>query len=154
MASINSRKNGSRKTPISVKPIAEEINNISSSTGKIIQNNINKEQCFKNDTGILENTKNRNIPIGLKLKKEIKKSQPLDYKLSKSVKSCKENKIPVYLPESSEKIYGKPELHSTLRIAKLLQKIQDEDPNVTLMVDAKLNSPSTSNRVKKKVSYL
>ena len=121
--------------------------------GKVVKKLV---ETNKNTYGILINSQNRNIPIGPKLKNELKKLQDhkpnekIEGKVQVSVrKKQKENFV---MPESSTKIYGAPELHSTLRLMKNLQKVQDENPDLSLLVNKKLESPNTSGKIKKAVS--
>ncbi|XP_042877722.1 uncharacterized protein LOC122256834 isoform X2 [Penaeus japonicus] len=102
---------------------------------------------------VLENREMRNIPIAPSLSQEIRNvAAQSSVALTIYGKQGKKNDrpiVPTPLPESAEGVYGEPELHSALRVSQALWKVRDEEPDLSMMLQEKLQSPNTAARVKK-----
>lgn len=104
---------------------------------------------------VLENTKMKKIPLGVKSKHEVKTSATLQKKFvchDKKYQMKVGNAQPYLLPESAAEVYGAPEIHSTLRVGEALIKAQEKKPNMLQLVKSKLDSPNTASKFKKQMT--
>ncbi|ROT72746.1 hypothetical protein C7M84_008861 [Penaeus vannamei] len=108
---------------------------------------------YPKEKPVLENREMRNIPIAPSLSQEIRNiaAQSSGALTIHGKRGKKKNHpiIPTPLPESAEGVYGEPELHSALRVSQALWKVRDEEPDLSMMLKEKLESPNTAARVKK-----
>ncbi|KAG7161128.1 uncharacterized protein LOC121875455 [Homarus americanus] len=128
-----------------------DINNKQEQTGQKLEKT---QKGPKGQPVILENTQMKCIPIGPKLKQELKAiaTQQKNIACERKDKRKTVNTQPASLPESAEDMYGAPEIHSTLRVGERLLNARDQKPNLSRLIKSKLDSPTTASRFKKQTA--
>ncbi|KAK3888938.1 hypothetical protein Pcinc_007039 [Petrolisthes cinctipes] len=110
---------------------------------------------------ILVNTENQGItgvpnvnPAAKKCINQRKQDTPPSLHVNKGKGKVERNKTKQEcpLPESGVEVCGVPEIHSTLRVCEALVRARQEEPDLSLLVEDKLESPNTASRFKKQVS--